>query len=128
MAIFGKTSIDTNNRQTTIIGIGSYIKGDFSLNSMMYVDGNVEGNIISTDSVVIGKNGLVSGNIKAAKVVVNGRLKGNVEADNMEILAGALFEGDMDICELSCEPSGRFIGHCRYKEHSNESATSEQDA
>lgn len=116
MAIFGKTSVSNSSKQSTIIGTDAYIKGDFRLSSMIYVDGNLEGNINSSDSVVVGKNGVLTGDIKASKVVINGQVTGNIDANSIEILAGAMFKGDMEVYEFSCEPSGKFIGHCRYRD------------
>lgn len=116
MAIFGKTTIASNNKQSTIIGMGAIFKGNLTLSSMIYIDGIVEGDVLSTDSVVVGKNGILKGDVKAKKIVINGEIKGNVIADSIEILSGATLVGDMEVYELSCEPSGRFIGHCKYVE------------
>ena len=116
MAIFGKTANASNNKQSTIIGMGAIFKGNLTLSSMIYVDGTIEGDVLSTDSVVVGKNGILKGDVKAKKIVINGEIRGNVVADSIEILAGATLMGDMEVYELSCEPSGRFIGHCKYIE------------
>ena len=78
--------------------MGAIFKGNLTLSSMIYVDGIIEGDV------------------KAKKIVINGEIRGNVVADSIEILAGATLIGDMEVCELSCEPSGRFIGHCKYIE------------
>ena len=83
---------------------------------MIYIDGRISGNISSKDSVVIGKNGSIEGNIEANKVVINGKIVGNIDANNIEILAGAEFKGDMEVFELSCEASAKFMGHCKYRE------------
>ena len=96
--------------------MGAIFKGNLTLNSMIYVDGTIEGDVLSTDSVVVGKNGILKGDVKAKKIVINGEIRGNVVADSIEILAGATLIGDMEVYELSCEPSGRFIGHCKYIE------------
>ena len=68
MAIFGKTAIASNNKQSTIIGMGAIFKGNLTLNSMIYVDGTIEGDVVSTDSVVVGKNGILKGDVKAKKM------------------------------------------------------------
>lgn len=114
MAIFNKANIST--KHSTIIGTDAYIKGDLFLSSMIYIDGRICGNISSKDSVVIGKNGSIEGNIEANKVVINGKIVGNIDANNIEILAGAEFKGDMEVFELSCEASAKFMGHCKYRE------------
>ena len=96
--------------------MGAIFKGNLTLSSMVYVDGTIEGDILSTDSVVVGKNGILKGDVKAKKIVINGEIRGNVIADSIEILAGATLMGDLEVYELSREHSRRFIGHCKYIE------------
>ena len=76
MAIFNKSANNTN-RQSSIVATGAQINGDLSLTSMIYVDGQIQGSINSTDSVIIGKNGCIKGDVIAKRVVINGRLEGN---------------------------------------------------
>lgn len=114
MAIFNKANSST--KHSTIIGTDAFIKGDLFLASMIYIDGRITGNIKSKDTVVVGKNGSIEGNIKANKVVINGKITGNIDANAIEILAGAEFKGDMEVFELSCESSAKFMGHCKYRE------------
>ena len=113
MAIFNKSA---STKHSTIIGADAFIKGDLYLKSMIYIDGKIEGNIDSLDAVVVGKNSIITGNIKANKVVINGQIIGNIDANNIDILAGAQFVGDMEVFKLTCEPSGKFIGYCKYRE------------
>lgn len=115
MAIFNK-STSSSNRQSSIVAAGAKIKGDLRLNSMIYVDGEIEGSINSTDSVIVGKNGLIKGDVTAKRLVINGKLEGNADADMVEILKDAVFKGDMKVADLVCEPGGRLIGRCDYKE------------
>ena len=118
MAIFNKSANNTN-RQSSIVATGAQINGDLSLTSMIYVDGQIQGSINSTDSVIIGKNGCIKVDVISKRVVINGRLEGNVDADLVEILKDAVFEGDMNVADLVCEPGGRLIGSCSYKEQKN---------
>ena len=116
MAIFNKSANGSNNRQSSIIAAGAYIKGDLRLDSMIYIDGELEGTINSTDSVIIGKNGYVKGDVNAKRLVINGKLDGNIDADLVEILKDALFKGDTNVYDLICESGGRFMGRCSYRE------------
>ena len=72
--------------------------------------------LLSLDEEIELAQKIEEGDVKAKKIVINGEVKGNVVADSIEILAGATLIGDMEVYELSCEPSGRFIGHCKYIE------------
>ena len=114
MAVFSKGSGKFNS-ETTIISEGAYIKGELACGSVLYIEGHVDGMIKSSNTVVIGKNGKVTGIISASKVVVNGVFEGNVDADSVEILSGGFVLGDICSDSLSIETGGRFDGRNSFK-------------
>lgn len=109
MAVFSKGSSKFNS-ETTIISEGAYVKGELACSSVLYIEGHIDGMIKSNNTVVIGKNGKVTGIVSAAKVVVNGVFEGNLEADLVEILGGGFVLGDICSGGLSIEVGGRFDG------------------
>ena len=74
---------------------------------------NVEGNIASNNTVVIGKGGFVKGNISAVKVVVNGEFTGKISANEIEVLNGGVLTGDIAAVALSIESGAKFNGKSR---------------
>lgn len=91
MAIFGTKQDKSNSSvgSATIITQGSKIEGNLSGSDSVHVDGDVEGDIVVNNIVVIGKSGNVSGNIKAQKVICSGIVDGFIECEDIEIMAGA---------------------------------------
>ena len=71
--------------------------------------------IKSNITVVIGKNGKVTGIISANKIVVNGIFEGNVDADSVEILSGGFVLGDICSGSFSIENGGKFDGKSSLK-------------
>ncbi|AII14633.1 putative protein (bactofilin domain) [Campylobacter iguaniorum] len=118
MAVFNK-NIRSTNSQATIISSGVSIKGELSLNSMLYVEGSVEGVIVSDNTVVIGKNGSVKGIIKANKVVINGNFEGNIDSEFVEMLNGSLLIGDISTNNLSVENGAKFNGKSIIKDQNS---------
>ncbi|MDY3132803.1 polymer-forming cytoskeletal protein [Campylobacter lanienae] len=114
MAVFSKGSSKFNS-ETTIISEGAYIKGELTCSSVLYIEGRIDGIIKSSNTVVIGKNGKVTGIITASKVVVNGVFEGNVDSGSVEILSGGFVLGDICSCSLSIEVGGRFDGKSSLK-------------
>ena len=114
MAVFSKGSSKFNS-ETTIISEGAYIKGELACSSVLYIEGRIDGIIKSSNTVVIGKNGKVTGIITASKVVVNGVFEGNVDSGSVEILSGGFVLGDICSCSLSIEVGGRFDGKSSLK-------------
>jgi len=111
MAIFGKSneSAKTNN-STTIISQGTKIVGEFELTAKLHIEGKVDGKISSNNLVSIGKTGVMSGELTADKLLINGKFTGKVDADVIEITKGGTFQGDAVVRDLVIEQGGIFSG------------------
>ncbi len=62
---------------------------------------------------MIGKTGVVAGDIFAQKVIISGKVIGNVEAKSIEILANGRLEGTITSDELVIERKGMFLGQSK---------------
>ena len=51
----------------------------------IHIDGKVHGDLSVEDQVIIGKEGLVNGDVHAKKVVVSGKVNGNVNCEVLEV-------------------------------------------
>ncbi len=109
MAIFNNGG-DKLNTKTTIIAEDIFIKGEIETSSVLYADGRIEGVIRSTNTVAIGKTGVVKGMTYADKVVINGSFEGNIEAESVEILNGGSLTGDILSSSLVIESGAAFNG------------------
>jgi len=96
MAIFGnknnapkKSNITTPSSKissATIITSCMTVNGDFQGTDTIHVDGTIQGNISVTNTLVIGKSGMVEGNIEAKHVIINGELNGTIKCENLEVM------------------------------------------
>jgi cytoskeletal protein CcmA (bactofilin family) len=92
MGFFGgkKAIVSSDNVSgATIITQGTVVRGDLESNDILHVDGEVNGNVLVNNVVVVGKNGIVNGNIKAQKVICSGRIDGFIECESIEVLQNA---------------------------------------
>lgn len=64
----------------TLIGTGSFIKGDVRIDGMVRLDGDLEGRLETPERVYIGSESRVKGDIVAKSVVVCGVVQGDVIA------------------------------------------------
>ncbi|TQR60817.1 bactofilin family protein [Campylobacter troglodytis] len=121
MAIFSKNtdSISSSTQETTVISSGARIEGQFDFNSMLHLDGEISGEVRSNSVVVIGKSGVLKGNLNADKVVVNGIFEGELEAESLEILAGGLVTGNIITRQIAIENGGRFSGNSKIKDEAH---------
>jgi len=120
MAIFNngdsQSESSKTDSNTTIITAGAKIKGEIELSCNLYIDGELEGSIISKKEVNIGKHGHVNGNITTQRLVVQGRVEGSVNADIVEIKAAGHVSGEITSTEFVIESKGIFEGSSIVKE------------
>jgi cytoskeletal protein CcmA (bactofilin family) len=88
----------------SIIGLGMTIVGDCETDGTVRVEGSVEGSIRAGKAVVIGKQGLVSGDITTQDAVISGRVEGTlVAASRLELQATGHIDGDVHTRRMQLE-------------------------
>ncbi len=97
----------------TIIAQGTKAQGEIHISCHLHIDGEFEGNIHSKNTVMIGKNGFVKGNIYAQKLIVSGKFEGNTQSSVVEILPMGRIEGKIITPEFVIERKGVFIGESK---------------
>jgi len=75
---------------TTIITAGSLFEGNIKGDDGVHIDGHIKGNIIVDNVVIVGRNGVVDGDIVAQNVVISGKLSGNLTCIDLEVMRDAI--------------------------------------
>ena len=70
----------------SIIGEGSYFKGEFTLQGTLRVDGCYEGEKLEVDNIIIGQTGRIKSNVKSVSAVIEGIVIGDIEASSRVML------------------------------------------
>lgn len=97
----------------TILGDGSFVKGDLRINGFVRVDGDVDGDLITDGKIIIGANARIRGNIQAFSVTVGGIVTGDIIAtEKIELLETSIVIGDVVAHQVSIEDNVFFQGHC----------------
>ncbi len=109
------TPAPRTERSVAVLGPTLRFKGELSAEEDFVLQGRIEGSINHTQSVTIGTEGVVLGNIHARMVTVDGsvegdlhgsesvvisataRVTGNIFAPRVGIIDGALFNGRVDM-------------------------------
>jgi cytoskeletal protein CcmA (bactofilin family) len=80
----------------SIIGPGMEVTGDLRSDGTIRIEGQVKGTIHAGKAVVVGKDGVVEGDITTQDAVLSGRVVGTVAAGSrLEIQASARIEGEI---------------------------------
>jgi cytoskeletal protein CcmA (bactofilin family) len=124
MGIFGrKTSKDdgdmakeTNGAQTrdnviSIIGPGMRVTGDCETEGTLRIEGTVDGTVRAGKAVVIGKDGVVNGDVATQDAIIGGRVSGAVIAESrLELQATSVIEGEIRARRIKLDEGGRING------------------
>src|SRR5450432_4922733 len=98
---------------TGFIDQGVTLEGTLQLKGTFRIDGNVKGNIISEQTVILGEGAKVEGQIEGNHVVISGKFDGVIFAKGrVEIQAKGVVTGEIHSPCLVIEPGGIFDGQC----------------
>jgi cytoskeletal protein CcmA (bactofilin family) len=96
----------------SFIGETMNIKADITSDEDVTIEGKVTGNIEVGKTLIIGKNGSVKADIKAAVVRIFGEAKGNIDASQkVEIRAQGRYTGNIRSQNLVVEEGAILNGH-----------------
>ena len=102
-------------KRSSVLGATLRFRGDLTADEDLIVQGSVEGSIVHTQSLTIGPDGSMKGDVHARVIFVDGRvdgdlyaaesvtlratakLRGNVFAPRLSISEGAFFQGQIDM-------------------------------
>ena len=108
--------------RASVLGPTLKFRGELSAQEDLIIQGSVEGSITHTQSLTVGTDGTMKGDIRARVIVVDGKVegdlyatesvniratakvKGNVFAPRVGIVEGAFFQGQIEM-----QPSGAAV-------------------
>ena len=104
---------ENNNSVVNIIGQGTSILGDINSNGDIRVDGTLKGSIKTEGKVVLGKEGIVEGDVMCQNADISGIIKAKITVSNLlSLKETAKLNGDIVTNKLSIEPGAEFTGSC----------------
>lgn len=103
---------DSPDSVISIIGPGMTIVGDCETEGTIRVEGSVEGSIKAGKAVVIGKHGVVTGDIVTQDALISGRVEGTlVAASRLELQATCRIDGEVQTRRLQLEEGAVLNGN-----------------
>lgn len=99
---------------TTVIGKDTTIKGEFQFDGPARILGALEGQITSKGVLEIGDGGRCKATINADRIVIDGRVDGDVTAKtSLQLTAKGSLQGDLVAASLTIAEGASLVGHCR---------------
>ncbi len=109
---------------TAFLGKGTEFKGVLSFEGTIRVDGKVEGEVVSKDTLIVGDGAFLQGEITIGTLICSGKVVGNVNANQkVHAIAPAFIQGNIKTPKLIIEEGVTFDGK---SEMAGEKKTAEQ--
>ena len=99
---------------TSVIAAGLKIVGDVETAGALKIEGTVQGAISGARQVIVGRTGVIQGDIQEEEIVIGGRVVGTVTAsERVEIQANSVIEGDVHTRSIVVFEGGLLNGNVR---------------
>lgn len=126
--------------ETTIIAKGVSLRGDVCFAGSLYLEGSIEGSLTTAKGddrsvFTLSDQGRVVGEIRAAHVVIDGTVEGDIHsAERLELAANAMVHGDVHYKVLEMAAGAKVTGRMIHEDEpvarqlTGPSASTEADA
>ena len=99
---------------TSVIAPGMKVVGDLETSGILKIDGTVQGSIRGARQVMLGRSGVIQGDVQAEEVILGGRVVGTVTAtERVEIQSNSVIEGDVHTRSIVVFEGGLLNGNVR---------------
>jgi cytoskeletal protein CcmA (bactofilin family) len=97
-----------------IISFGTKVTGEIISDGDVRIDGSLSGKIIAKGKVVIGKEGIVDGEIHCKNADISGKVNATIEVKELVVFKStASFTGKIQTSKISIETGALFTGECK---------------
>ena len=95
------------------IGAGTIVTGDIQSKGDIRLDGILKGSVNTSGKVVLGKEGIIEGDVMCNSADISGTLKAKITVSQLlSLKATAKLNGEIITNKLSIEPGAAFTGSC----------------
>lgn len=101
------------SRESAFLGKGTRLSGKIVFEGTARIEGQVEGEIVANDTLMIGESALLNAQINGGTVIIHGKVTGDINASKkLEIRAPGKLYGNVTTPSLVIEEGVVFEGHC----------------
>ncbi len=116
--IDGRKDNNSSNRGElkAFLGEGTNFKGVLAFEGTVRIDGRLEGEIITDDTLIVGEKAIINAEINVGNIAINGKITGNIIAkERIDIHSSGEVYGNLKTKILTVEEGVIFQGHCEMR-------------
>ncbi len=108
-----KNDVESVKDIKAYLGEDTVFSGTLSFNGVVRIDGKMDGEVNTDDTLIVGENGVLEANINAGTVICRGKIKGTIKASKrIEIHNNSEVVGNISAPALLVENGAIFDGTC----------------
>lgn len=96
----------------SVVAAGAVVSGSLSSPGDVHIEGIVIGDV-RCDTLIVGKNGEVKGNVISEIATIRGKVSGDVRARMIQLATSGSIDGDLTHAILIIEEGGQFEGRSK---------------
>jgi cytoskeletal protein CcmA (bactofilin family) len=111
MALFKKDKVALDMQSiSTLISEGCIFDGNLKAPAYARIDGQITGDVMVDEGLIIGEKGSIQGNVITKEMVVYGVVNGNLQVHSLEIKASGKVTGEIRTQTLEVENGAVYNG------------------
>jgi cytoskeletal protein CcmA (bactofilin family) len=102
---------ESSSTELNFFGGGTVVEGTIRANNSVRVDGRIKGKLICKNTLTIGVNGEIEGDVEAKNAIIGGKIKGKIKvAEKLVLEAKSILIGDLKASKLLIDEGAVFEG------------------
>ena len=111
------TESSKSSKQQNKLAEGTELIGDITGSGSFRIEGKLEGTLKTAGKVVLGKTGIIDGQLECENADIEGNFSGKIKVKNtLTLKSSAKIDGEVETRRLSIEPGAEFNASCEMKE------------
>ena len=108
-----KDNVENTKDINAYLGEDTVFSGTLTFNGVVRIDGRMDGEVQTDDTLIIGEKGTLEADITAGTVICHGKVKGSIKAaKRIEIHTNSEVVGSISAPSLLVETGALFDGTC----------------
>ena len=106
-----KDSSGTSSTELNFLGGGTVVEGTIKTDNSVRVDGKLKGKLICKNTLTVGLNGEIEGEVQAKNAIVGGKIKGKVSiVEKLVLESKSVLIGELKASKLIIDEGAVFDG------------------
>jgi cytoskeletal protein CcmA (bactofilin family) len=100
-----------SSTELNFLGSGTYVEGIIKTESSVRVDGTIKGKLVCKNTLTVGINGQIEGDIEAKNAIIGGKINGKIKvAEKLVLESKSALMGEIKASKLIIDEGAIFEG------------------